>query len=398
MITRLWPRLVRRRILLANLGLIVVLLIGCAYLSREVLRVNFFQDKIHVTVDLATSGGLLPGNDVTYRGTRVGKVTSVRTAGDGVAAVAEIDSKARIPVGGAVHVGRLSAAGEQYLDFRPDADTGPYLSDGAVIERSRTSTPVPITNVLTDMSDLVGGMNPERLSVVVDELDKALAGGPDKLRNTISGISQAMAGLEQMLPQTKQLVENLEVIASTTQHAQPDLGSLTAQGGVVFEQAAKADGELRKFLNQAPGQLSTLNSVVAQNQDPLTNVVTNMVAITKAAKLRQPAIEALFPSLRDGVAALGIPVYGGVFHTLADIWPRPTCDYGTVPVPTTEPVRDTRLRLYNYCETKDPSMQIRGSANAPRPNVPDNTAGPPPGVTGNELSRPMPPDPTLPGN
>ncbi|WP_228799647.1 SDR family NAD(P)-dependent oxidoreductase, partial [Nocardia nova] len=68
-------------------------------------------------------------------------------AGSGVAAVAEIDSSAKIPVGGTVAVGRLSAAGEQYLDFRPDSDTGPYLTDGALVERSQTTVPVTVQSV-----------------------------------------------------------------------------------------------------------------------------------------------------------------------------------------------------------------------------------------------------------
>jgi hypothetical protein len=51
---------------------------------------------------------------------------------------------------------------------------------------------------------------------------------------------------------------------------------------------------------------------------------------------------------------------------------------------------DTRIRLYNYCVTSDPALQVRGSANAPRPDIPDNGSTRPPGVTGDELSRPVP--------
>ncbi|MEU6563381.1 MlaD family protein [Nocardia nova] len=395
--TPLWNWLVRHRIALANLSLIVVLVVGAGYLGRYVLRLNPIPHTFTVTVQLATSGGILPGNDVTFRGTRVGKVADVRVSGDGIDAIAEIEDSAKIPVGGTVHVGRLSAAGEQYLDFRPDADTGPYLAAGAVVERARTSVPIPVQNLLTDLSGFIGGMNPDRLNVVIDELDKALAGGPDRLRNMISGISRAMAGLTDLLPQTQQLLENLEVIADTTQHAQPDLGTLTAAGSALFQQATAADAEIRKFLDQGPGELDTLGSVLKQNVDPMTDLVTNFVAITKAAKLRQPAIEALFPALRQGIQALGVPAHDGAYHTLADFWPRPTCEYDTIPLNPTKVVTDTRVRLYNYCLTADPALQVRGSADAPRPNVPDNGSGPPPGVTGNELSRPVPPGP-IPAN
>jgi len=176
----LWQWLVRKRVTLANIGLVLVLVIGSGYLGREVLRFNPFARTFQVTVDLANSGGLLPGDDVTFRGTRVGKVRDVRVSGDGIAAVAAIDAGTKIPMGGTVRVGRLSAAGEQYLDFRPDADTGPYLTDGSTVARSRTSVPVPIQNVLTHMSGLISGMNPDRLDVVINELDKAARGRPGR--------------------------------------------------------------------------------------------------------------------------------------------------------------------------------------------------------------------------
>ncbi|WP_280314069.1 MlaD family protein [Nocardia abscessus] len=386
----LWQWLVRRRVAVANFGLVVVLVLGAAYLGAEVLRIDPLRDNYSVTVELQSSGGLSAGNDVTFRGTRVGKVREVKVAGSGVAAVAEIDSGAKIPVGGTVAVGRLSAAGEQYLDFRPDSDTGPYLTDGALVERSRTTVPVSVQSVLTNLSGFIGGLNPDRLNVIIDELDKALAGGPDQLRNMVSGISRAMAGLSDLLPQTRQLIENLEVIAETTSHAQPDLATLTRTGGVLFEQLTAADQEVRHFLDEGPVQLNTLGGFVSRTQDPITNLVTNFVAITKAAKLRAPAIAALFPALRVGSQALGIPAHDNAFHTLVDFWPRPTCEYETIPVVPTDKMTDTRIRLYNYCVTSDPALQVRGSANAPRPDVPDNGATRPPGVGGDELSRPVP--------
>ncbi|RDI51872.1 MCE family protein [Nocardia mexicana] len=386
----LWNWVVSRRVALANLGLVIVLVLGTGYLAQYVLRFNPIPHTFRVTVELPSSGGLLPDNDVTFRGTRVGKVTDVRVSGDGIAAVAEIEYAAKIPVGGKVHVGRLSAAGEQYLDFRPDSDTGPYLSEGAIVERSRTTVPIPVQNVLADLTGFIGGMNPDRLNVIIDELDKALAGGPDRLRNMISGISRAMGGLTDLLPQTRQLIENLEVIAETTSHAQPDLSTVTAAGSTLFQQATAADQEVREFLDQGPGQLATLGGIVAENQDPMTHLVTNFVAITRAAKLRQPAIEALFPSLRQGIQALGVPAHDGAYHTLADFYPRPTCEYDTIPLAPGNVVTDTRTRLYNYCVTRDPALQVRGSANAPRPDVPDNGSTAPPGVTGNELSQPIP--------
>nr|WP_067702670.1 MCE family protein [Nocardia jejuensis] len=369
--------------------MVIMLLLGSAYLVLDIMRVNPLHRTFAVRVLMPVSGGLLPHNDVTFRGSRVGSVRSVDLADSGVLAVLDIDSGTQISTGSAVVVQRLSAAGEQFLDFRPDTGSGPFLSDGSVIDAARVSTPVSIESFLTNTGGLIGGLNPERLTVIVNELDKALADGPDKLRNVISGLSHAMSGLTELLPQTRQLIANLSVIAETTSHAQPDLTTLVRGSGELFAQLSAADQEVRRLLEQGPGQLDTLGGVIAETSDPITNLVTNFIAITRAARLRTPALTALFPALRAGSEAIGVPAHDGAFNTLLDIWPRPTCEYDTIPVSPSQ-VSDGRVSLYNYCLTGDPSLQTRGSANAPRPDIPDNGASRPPDVTGNEQSVPLP--------
>ncbi len=387
---RVWSWLRGHRIAVGSLGLVAVLVVGCGYLARSVLRFDPFRETYTVTVELESSGGILPENDVTFRGIRVGRVTAVDLADSGVRVVAEINSSARIPNDGKVVVARLSAAGEQYLDFRPDSAAGPYLGDGSVVERSRTEFPVTVGAVLTNVSGLIGGLNPQRLRVVIDELDIALGGGPDRLRSVVSGISLAIAGADDLLPQTHQLIENLQVIARTTALAQPDLATLTQSSTTLFQQMTAADQEVRRLLDLAPGHLATLGGVIEETSDPLTNLATNFSAVARAAQLRTPALTALLPGLREFAEAIGVPLHNNAFNTYVDIWPRPTCDYPTVPAVPTTKTADTRIRLYNYCVTDNPALQVRGSANAPRPNVPDNGAGMPPGVTGNELSQPLP--------
>ncbi|AHH16316.1 MCE family protein MceF [Nocardia nova SH22a] len=372
-------------------GLIMLLIGGSAYLAVDVIGADPLRQMYTVRVRLAESGGLLPRGDVTFRGVRVGTVRSVGLADRGVVAVAEIDAAVRIPADGTVTVARLSAAGEQYLDFRPVSDAAPYLRDGGVIDADKTSTPVTINEFLTDTSAFVSGLNPRRLDTIVGELDKALADGPDRLRTVIGGLSRAMAGLTDLLPQTRSLLEHLEVIAETTSHAQPDLTTLVQGSGVLFRQFSAADDELRRLLDLGPGQLATLGGVIGETADPVTNLVTNFLAITRAARLRTPALRALFPAIQLGTAAMGTPFHDNAFHTLLDIWPRPTCEYDSIPV---SPVRlgDGRVRLYNYCVTDDPGMQIRGSADAPRPAVPGNGATAPPGVDPDAETPPITPN------
>ncbi|MFE3541993.1 MlaD family protein [Nocardia sp. NPDC059177] len=375
------------KILLANGALVVVLLVGVAYLLIDVMRVNPLRSEYEVTVNLDSSGGLQPGNDVTLRGHRIGKVTSIELTdqGQSIAAKTQIDQSYKIPVDTAIQVAALSAAGEQYIDFRPRSDSGPFLPDGAVIEFNpdQIKTPVPVWAVLDDTSALISQVDPQKFQTILNELDIALGAGPDALRGLINGISLAVAGLDNLLPQTVNLIENLRVIADTTSHAQPDLQTLTSNSGALFTQFNNANAELQGILDNAPAQFEALGAVLDKTADPITALSANFVAITRAAQLRQPALRLLFPSLAQGLGAIGIPAHDGEFYAVLDIWPRPTCNYDTE-YRRNEEVQDGSIPKWNYCTNPPADQQIRGSANAPRPNVPNNGAQMPPGVDPNE--------------
>ncbi|MFR9753689.1 MlaD family protein [Nocardia sp. 004] len=381
----------RRKLLLSNLGLILVLLVGATYLIVNVMRVNPLRSDYTVTVHLDRSGGLQPGSDVTLRGWRIGKVTAIELIdrGQTIAATAQIDAKYEIPVDTQIAVQALSGVGEQYLDFRPNVEQQPYLADGAVIrfDPEKIHTPTPVWSVLDNSSALIAQINPDHFKVILNELDIALSAGPDQLRGLINGISTAMAGLDSLLPQTTSLITNLRTIAATTSNAQPDLAVLTRNSRTLFEQFNNADAELRRLLEQTPGQLTELGAVLEQTADPITSLVTNFQAITRAAQLRLPALRALFPSLALGAEALGIPAHDGEFHTILDIWPRPFCAYDT-PHVRPELVQDGSIPKWNYCVDPPPGQLIRGAANAPRPDVPNNGAHMPPGVDPNERTLP----------
>ncbi|MFE3360705.1 MlaD family protein, partial [Streptomyces californicus] len=382
-----------------------------SYLLVNVMRVNPLRSEYDVTVTLDRSGGLQPGNDVTLRGHRIGKIDTVDLIDEGqaIAVKAVIDKSYKIPVDTMIQVAALSAAGEQYIDFRPNSDAGPFLRDGAVIEFNpeQIKTPVPVWAVLDDTSALIGQVNPQQFKTILAELDIALGAGPDQLRGLVNGVSLAVAGLHSLLPQTVNLIANLRVIADTTSNAQPDLQTLTSNSGSLLQQFNNANAELQSVLDNSPAQFEALGAVLDKTADPISGLdnspaqfealgavldktadpisglAANFVAITRAAQLRQPALRLLFPSLAQGLGAIAVPAHDGEFHTILDIWPRPTCNYNTE-YRRNEEVQDGSIPKWNYCVNPPADLQIRGSANAPRPNVPNNGAQMPPGVDPNE--------------
>ena len=372
----------RHPVLVSNTALALVLLVGAAYLTVGALRIDPLSDDYRVTVRLDGSGGVQTNGDVSVRGQRIGRVAAVDITVDGVEAQLDISAGHRVPADGTVVVAALSAAGEQYIDFRPDSDDAPYLADGDVVEQDRTDTPVPFATMLVSVTDLVSQIDPAQLSSIIDELDAATAGGPAELQAIIDGGGALLTGLDSVLPETITLIRTGRTLLQTVGDIEPDLTRLSVGGTALAEQLSASDAEIRALLDDTPARLDSAKAVIGENRDAGGDLLKNLARIARAARLHTPAIEALFPAMSAGAGAFGLAGHDNQLNVVADPYPRPTCDYLN---PTVSPsiAAMTPPLKYMYCNSTDPGLQVRGAQNVPRPPG-DDTGGPPAGATGQE--------------
>ncbi|RIS71033.1 MlaD family protein, partial [Mycobacteroides abscessus] len=164
----------------SGLSLVLLLMVSVTYLLVGVLHVRPLASSYPLTIQLAESGGLLPNQDVTLHGVRIGSVDSLTFTGTGVNAVVNVDGGVRVPASAVVRVSGLSPAGEQYLDFSAGSDTGPFLTAGDVITRDRTDIPVTPAQLLSHADGVLAQVDPSKIERIKEELSLSAA-GPRKL-------------------------------------------------------------------------------------------------------------------------------------------------------------------------------------------------------------------------
>lgn len=370
--------LTRRRTAVSAASLVVILVLGVAYLVFGSLQINPMRSNIRVNVPLADSGGLLPDQDVTLRGVPIGRVEAVRLDSGGVTAVASIDARHQIPVDTAVRVSGLSPAGEQHLDFRPPSAEGPYLHNGAVIEPGRATTPVTLAQTLANADGALAQLDPAKLAVLRTELGVSPQ-GPEKLAGIFDGGTFLLSALDGVLPETVDLVKNSRVSFTTLADVNPGLRATGASLGGTLDGIGRMDGGLRRLLDSAPQTLTGVDALFDDNSDTMVELLGKLATVAQLAYVRVPALNALFPDPSERGSLLenltGI-FHDNSIHAIADIYPRYTCDYPTPRSPSSAADYPEALR-YGYCENDDPAVLVRGARNAPRP-AGDDTAGPPP--------------------
>lgn len=372
----------------SGIALMLTFMGGVAYLVIGALRINPLDSSYQVTIRLPQSGGLLANQDVSVRGIRVGRIQSLRPTPTGIEAIAKIDAKTKIPAASPVRVSGLSPAGEQYIDFEPASNTGPFLSNGSVIGPQHITTPIPLSQVLADADGMLAQTDPKKLEIVKRELSLSHE-GPRKLTEIIDGSTFLLSTMDPVLPQTVSMLKTSRVVLTTLSDVNAGLAVTSRNVSELMTGVNKMDRGYRTFVDRTPHALSAVDNLFDDNSDTMVGLLANLVSTARIVYVRVPALNAVFPNYRGStLEALMTAMHGHGLWFTADIYPRYTCDYGTPRRPSSSADYPEPF-LYTYCRDDDPQVLIRGAKNAPRPGG-DDTAGPPAGADLGQTADPTP--------
>ncbi|MER7071715.1 MCE family protein [Terrabacter sp. NPDC000476] len=327
-----------------------------------------------VSADLAQSGGIFVGSEVTYRGVTVGRVEGLRLQGDGVRVDARLDRGTEVPRDASAVVENRSAVGEQYLDLQPGRAGPPFLADGDVIARGRTAFPVRIDQLLQHVDDTVSSVPREALVTTVDELAEAFAGGGRDLQRLVDAGDDLTAAATEALPQTTRLLDDGETVLGTQVRSGADIR--TSVGGLADVAGAlrEADPDLRVVLDRGSVAASELDALISENKQSLAALLANLITVGNVTTARLDGIEQLLVTYPDVVAG-GYTVVPGDgtahFGLVLNVDDPPACEAGYEGTTKVDPHRTTGLPPLNrdaHCAAaRGSGTDVRGAQNAPKP-------------------------------
>jgi phospholipid/cholesterol/gamma-HCH transport system substrate-binding protein len=350
------------------LSFLVAAMVGVVFVALNYLGLGdrlLGKDYV-VHVDLAAAGGLYPNAPVTYRGAPVGQVESITLHAQQVRADLRLPRDVAIPANLHAVVAERSAVGEQYLDLRPDTDTGPYLHDGDVIPASRTGTPLPVETLLANLDNLVHSVDPSKLAIVIDELGTAFETDEFALRQILDSTSALLADARLYLPQTLDLIQDSRTVLST-QDASASAIRQWADGLARLSAALRgADPDLRRLLTAAPPAVTQLTGLLRDLDPTIGALLGNLVTVNGIAVRRLPGIEQI-------LVAYPIVVAGGFTVVPGD----GTAHFGLVVNQAGAPCQYTQTGQSGCTPTERANGSgARSAATAPRPGGADPTPAP----------------------
>ncbi|MFF7712483.1 MCE family protein [Streptomyces sp. NPDC087659] len=311
--------------------------VGVSYVgARYTGLVDAVLDRGYtVRAELADSGGVFEGAEVTYRGVPVGRVGELRLAGrDGVSVDLDVEDGARIPADTVAVVANRSAVGEQYVDLQPRGTGGPYLRDGSVIARGDTRVPLPTTDVVLSLDRLVNSVGKKDLRITVDELGKAFAGtGPELARLVDSGNSLVESASES-LPQTVALIEDSRKVLGTQAEQGSAIRSFSRDLAALTAELKSSDGDIRRLVGAGAPAAQEVDALLTETRPHLPVLLGNLISGGQITVARLPGVEqalVTFPVVVAGSYTV-IPGDGTThFGMVANADDPPACrqGYGT---------------------------------------------------------------------
>jgi phospholipid/cholesterol/gamma-HCH transport system substrate-binding protein len=211
---------------------------GCSFRGAESLPLPGGPDlgghPYEVEIDFANVLDLVPHSVVKVNDVSVGEVTGIRLDNWHARVTCKLRRDAVLPDNAVATVSQTSLLGEKYVALAAPAQEPPVgrLSQGDLIPLSRTSRATVVEEVLSALSALLNGGGIEQISTITHELNAALTGRTDTIRDVLSrvdtfvgtldrnkdAITRAIAGIDRL---TAKLAAEKKTIAQTIDGAGP---------------------------------------------------------------------------------------------------------------------------------------------------------------------------------
>lgn len=175
---------------------------------------------------MSDSVGLYVGNPVTQMGYRIGTVDSITPSDTSVEVRFSVTQSRPIPRDVKAVTRSTSILADRSLELVGNYDSGPRLVTGQCIPRSRTFTPLSISQVIGSATDFVNGINPNGSTNIQDALrgvDEAVDGNGAALNKLLTTSSSLLDSPDQAIANIGSIVRNVVQLTAMLKESRPPL-------------------------------------------------------------------------------------------------------------------------------------------------------------------------------
>lgn len=320
-----------------------------------------------VHIQLATSGGIFPGAEVTYRGVPIGRVGEVVPDATGIRVDLKIENGHQVPANALAAVHNRSAVGEQYVDLEPSSDSPPFLHAGDTIPLARTTTPLPAEQLLASLDRFATSVNKNDLSTTISELGTAFVGEGQDLGDILDNTTTFVRGAESHMDATIQLLQNSQTVMRTQVDQSADVRSFTQNLAALTGTLRAHDGQMQTILTGGAELARQLSALATDLQPLLPGLLANLAVLGSIGQTNLAALEEMLVAIPYNVNSTASGARGGMAQFVLQTATDPAvCQRGYIPPSQWRSTQDLSPRTPIYTlGCADPNANPRGTAHIP---------------------------------
>jgi phospholipid/cholesterol/gamma-HCH transport system substrate-binding protein len=357
----------------------MITLLGCSYVGAKYAQLDkyFIDDTYTVTASFGDSGGIFEGAEVTYRGVGVGRVEDMQLSEGGVDVVMHLDTADEpIPNDVQAVVANRSAVGEQYVDLQPVRTGEPYLTDGSVIPRENTRTPLPTTTLLTNLSQMVNSVDRDNLRTVVEEMGNAFGGTGDDLGRIIDTSNSFIETADNHFDLTAQLIRDGRTVLQTQVDSGSAIRTFSTNLALLSDTLVRSDRDIRRVIDNGGTAANVMRDFIRDNRAKLSEIFRNFVTNGEITVARLHGLEqvlVLYPYVveggytvvaRDPMSGLYDAHFGMIMTTEPHVC---TDGYQTTDKRVPQDLSEVPFNTAAHCAEPNTKSSARGAQHAPAP-------------------------------
>ncbi|OYN77091.1 MlaD family protein [Mycolicibacterium sphagni] len=227
----------------------------------------------HYTAKFLQAAALQTGNPITIGGIPVGKVTSMKLAGDHVEASLEVrddvvlgkDSKAVIKV--------ATILGSRYLALEPE--DGGSLPDNT-FDLAHTEVPYDLQAALADVTTTYEQVDTDAFAKSLGILGTQMQGLPAVVPQAMQNIQTLSTVIADRRDQLGALLKSTDMISSTLERQHSNIAAMINQGQELIGRFVDRSATFHAMLAALTNLVNKMSTTVVANRGELDKTITNL--------------------------------------------------------------------------------------------------------------------------
>lgn len=307
------------------LAFCVIALLVAGFLAAQ-MGGEFVLGGYRVNAVFKTASDLVPGDDVTIAGLRVGKVESLQPASSSTQVTMLLHREySPLFTDARAVIRQKNLLGETYIELNRGTQGQGSIADGGTIDESHTLTPVEIDQVLNALNPTVR----DQLDIVINSLGQATAGRGQDMNASASDLSSIAVDLQTLAhtlannsDHLDALITDLTKVMETLAAWHADFRALIADWDNVMATLASREQNLQgtiveqdrvmSILDQSlgGGAAQQLHGAIAQGPalvDNANHYLSGATTLFGIVQQNTPGIKQLFIELASVMSGVGHP-------------------------------------------------------------------------------------------